>query len=89
MVYICRCGEPSTQCLTISHERHRHLLENCLEQISTFHEQFQPQPQTNNQDFAIAAQQLRNALRYLGLIIGEVSTEEILDVIFKDFCIGK
>lgn len=42
-----------------------------------------------DQDFAIAAHHLRYALRCIGQITGEISTEEILDVIFKDFCIGK
>ena len=32
---------------------------------------------------------LREALNFLGEITGEVYTEEILDRIFKDFCIGK
>ena len=31
----------------------------------------------------------RLALRALGRLIGRVDIEELLDVIFKDFCIGK
>lgn len=42
-----------------------------------------------NQDLAIAAHQLRMALRCIGQITGSVSTEDVLDVIFRDFCIGK
>lgn len=37
----------------------------------------------------IAAQQIRFAMRELGKITGHVSSEEILDIIFKNFCIGK
>jgi tRNA modification GTPase len=40
-------------------------------------------------DTVLAAQLLRKALRHIGKITGHVSTEQILDVIFKDFCIGK
>jgi tRNA modification GTPase len=40
-------------------------------------------------DTVLAAQQLRKAIRHIGKITGHVSTEQILDVIFKDFCIGK
>lgn len=40
-------------------------------------------------DLAIAAHHLRLAMRSLSEISGEVTTEDILDVIFKDFCIGK
>lgn len=37
----------------------------------------------------LVAQEVREALYYLGLITGKVSTEDLLDVIFRDFCIGK
>jgi tRNA modification GTPase len=38
---------------------------------------------------ALAAENLRLALRALGRITGTVRVEELLDVIFPDFCIGK
>lgn len=59
---------------------------DCLSYLKTYREQF---IKDSNQDLAIAAQLLRSAMRCLGKITGEASTEEILDVIFKDFCIGK
>jgi tRNA modification GTPase len=37
----------------------------------------------------LAAEDLRLALRALGRITGRVSAEDLLDVIFSDFCIGK
>jgi tRNA modification GTPase len=37
----------------------------------------------------LVAQEVRESLYYLGLITGKVSTEDLLDVIFRDFCIGK
>lgn len=40
-------------------------------------------------DLAVAAEQLRVARRELGRITGHVGAEEVLDVIFRDFCIGK
>ena len=40
-------------------------------------------------DFALSAEELRKACRWIGYITGHVTSEEILDVIFKDFCIGK
>jgi tRNA modification GTPase len=37
----------------------------------------------------LAAEDLRLALRHLGGITGKVHVEELLDAIFRDFCIGK
>lgn len=40
-------------------------------------------------DCVLLAEDLRKALLQLGKITGAVSTEEILELIFKQFCIGK
>ena len=40
-------------------------------------------------EVALAAEDLRLALRALGRITGTVRVDELLDVIFRDFCIGK
>ena len=37
----------------------------------------------------LCAEDLRLAIRYLGRITGRVDVEDLLDVVFKDFCIGK
>ena len=37
----------------------------------------------------LRAEDLRMALRSLGCITGAVGVEDLLDVIFRDFCIGK
>ena len=37
----------------------------------------------------LAAEELRTAIMNIGRITGKVGIEEILDVVFKDFCIGK
>ena len=54
----------------------------CLEYLTRF-EDFA------DNDVVLATEQLRQALRQLGKITGRITSEEILDVIFKDFCIGK
>ena len=40
-------------------------------------------------EIALAAEDLRMAMRALGRITGTVRVDELLDVIFRDFCIGK
>lgn len=40
-------------------------------------------------DVALRAEDLRLAVRALGRVTGRVDVEELLDVIFRDFCIGK
>ena len=37
----------------------------------------------------LAAEELRLAALELGRVTGRVDVEELLDVIFRDFCIGK
>jgi tRNA modification GTPase len=44
---------------------------------------------TENQPVEIIAIELRHSLDKLGEIVGAVTTEDILDRIFSDFCIGK
>jgi tRNA modification GTPase len=39
--------------------------------------------------YEITAEELRLAAQALGRITGRVDIEDVLDVIFKDFCIGK
>jgi tRNA modification GTPase len=37
----------------------------------------------------LAAEDLRSAAHALGRLLGQVDVEDILDVIFREFCIGK
>ena len=67
----------------ITRERHRVNLEKCLEHLEKFGDN------KSSDDFDKAAEDLRLATRYLGMIVGKVEVEEILGSIFSDFCIGK
>ena len=44
---------------------------------------------TENRPGDLVAQDIRDALYSLGTIVGEISTDEVLENIFKSFCIGK
>ena len=75
-----RCGNPLVGNPSLTQSRHRSNLKGCVASLEAFSDQ---------QDLVMAAEQLRIALRYLGKITGSVGVEEILNVVFQDFCIGK
>ena len=67
----------------ITRERHRQHLVQCADHLKSFSDK------NNKEDFDKAAEDLRLAVRHLGMIVGKVDVEEILGTIFNDFCIGK
>ena len=40
-------------------------------------------------DVVLGAEELRYAARAIGKISGVIDVEDVLDAVFKDFCIGK
>lgn len=64
----------------ITRQRHREALQDCLANIER---------SFNAYEVVLAAEDLRLAVRALGRITGRVDVEDLLDVIFRDFCIGK
>lgn len=75
-----RCGDPSTGPPLLTRARHQHHLQSCLDALSHY------QATT---DLALAAEALRRARRHLSHLTGGGGTEEVLDLIFRDFCVGK
>ena len=73
----------SSEEIFITRERHRINLEQCFVSLKNFEQK------KSLEDFDKAAEDLRLATRYLGIIVGKVDIEEILGSIFNDFCIGK
>jgi tRNA modification GTPase len=72
----------TTESVLITRERHRHLLSSCRQAL----ERALSEP-LGRED--IIAEELRLAARDLGRLTGRVDVEDVLDVIFRDFCIGK
>jgi len=64
----------------LTRARHRVALVACREALARFEGAAQPE---------LAAEDLRLAARALGRITGRVDVEDVLDVIFAEFCIGK
>lgn len=66
----------------ITRSRHRAAFLECLEGLTRA-------VGTPISDSELVAEDLRLAIRALGRIAGRVDVEDLLDVIFRDFCIGK
>jgi tRNA modification GTPase len=65
---------------TITRDRHRQFLQTAHDSLSRA---------TNAPDLVLQAEDIRVAVREIGKITGSVEIEELLDIIFSDFCIGK
>ena len=66
----------------LTRKRHRHALQQAAEALEAALAAPAGRPE-------LLAEDLRIALRALGRITGRVDIEELLDVVFRDFCIGK
>nr|XP_031363007.1 tRNA modification GTPase GTPBP3, mitochondrial [Lonchura striata domestica] len=74
------CGDPLSGWPSLTRSRHSRHLGACAAALARF---------GAGGDLALAAEQLRLARRELGRITGHVGAQEVLDIIFRDFCVGK
>ncbi len=65
---------------SLTRHRHREALEDCRAALQRSFSAKLPE---------LMAEDVRLAVRHLGRITGRVDVEDLLDVIFRDFCIGK
>ena len=70
----------------LTRERHRELLTQALDSLDVA---IKTRDEFGPASVDIVAEELREAVRCVGLITGHVSVEEVLDVVFSSFCIGK
>lgn len=82
----CRLGRGDAPVIT--RERHRASIEECAGSLRRFIAGSE-NPDITNARIELIAEDLRIAARTLGRITGHVDVEELLDVVFRDFCIGK
>ena len=75
-------GEPAL----ITRARHREHLKRCTGALMAFEELASL---GESAPLDLAAEEVRIAAEELGRITGRIDVEELLDVIFRDFCIGK
>ncbi len=67
----------------MTRQRHR----QALEEVSAALTRAVSEPPAGREE--IIAEELRLAARALGRLLGRIDVEDVLDVIFRDFCIGK
>ena len=69
---------------TITQARHRARLNDCLVALKKAHFGLQ-----NYAGLELIAEDFRSAIYCIGRITGHIDIEDLLDVVFKEFCIGK
>lgn len=79
----------SLEAPVITRARHRHHMEAATAALTSFLKGRTGPDMTLFLPMDLAAEELRIASRELGAITGIIHVEEVLDVIFNDFCIGK
>ncbi len=67
--------------LWLCRARHRQHVQECTEALQRYDEV--------HLQLELAAEELRGAARALGRVTGVIDTEDLLDAIFNEFCIGK
>jgi tRNA modification GTPase len=72
--------ETPTEAPPVTRARHRHALEEAAAALARANAATEPE---------LMAEDMRLAMRAIGRITGTVDVEDLLDVIFRDFCIGK
>jgi len=79
-------GSSDREPALVTRARHKQHLAECIAALRAFDELASL---GEGAPLDIAAEELRAAAGELGRITGRIDVEELLDVIFRDFCIGK
>lgn len=74
-------GSLGSESPVMTRQRHRSLLQDCLSCLSDADNEIQ--------DIEIRSEYLRRAADHLGKLTGRIDIEDLLDVIFSEFCVGK
>ncbi len=70
--------------ILVNNERHRQLIEDT---INALKESLESTYERMSEEFIAIG--VRDALAYISEMIGEITTEDLMDRIFKNFCVGK
>ncbi|MCB8999002.1 MAG: tRNA uridine-5-carboxymethylaminomethyl(34) synthesis GTPase MnmE [Bacteroidales bacterium] len=84
LIQASELGNLDRDAVVISNIRHYEALEQAAENLNRIRDGIKSALPSD-----LLTQDLRQAIHYLGEITGEITTEEVLGNIFKNFCIGK
>jgi len=77
-------GQVTTEGIAVTRVRHKNALEQALKDLEAAGQVFD-----NKESLEFLSFNIKAALDALAELIGEVYTEDLLDIIFSEFCIGK
>jgi tRNA modification GTPase len=83
-IFIKGAAIDSREYVALSRTRHHDALQECRSRLDLFLKNV-----SSGAELELLAIDLRDALSALGTVTGETTPDEILDVIFSSFCIGK
>ena len=81
-VALSKMGEQGS--VNITQSRHRMSLSECISLLGNAHHGL-----LNKAELELVAEDIRSANHSIGRITGKVDIEDLLDIVFTDFCIGK
>ena len=81
-VALSKMGEQGS--VNITQSRHRKSLSECIALLGNAHHGL-----LNKAELELVAEDIRSANHSIGRITGKVDIEDLLDIVFTDFCIGK
>jgi tRNA modification GTPase len=82
---IAEQGEPTTDSPGLTRARHRIAVGRAAEELTTFLSVMRDASLPSS----IAAIHIRTAADALAELIGALKTDDVLDVVFRQFCVGK
>ncbi|GJE84779.1 tRNA modification GTPase TrmE [Phanerochaete sordida] len=88
--YAAQLEHGRTDTPLVINARHREHLQGALQFLDAFLGQgLEGEQNGSSDDIVFAAEELRYAAQAIGAITGRIDVEDILDTIFREFCIGK
>jgi len=83
-LFISKQSLDNREFVAISHVRHRDVLDSANSTLQHFADGLD-----NHCNLELLAIDLRDALTVVGSVTGQASNDDVLDIIFSSFCIGK